>query len=254
MLRKGFAPLLSIIGIFILVSVTGVSLYLSQKIVSKSENKPAPTSRSINQNIDAASPIPSPSLAPSPTTATSDPLNIIPLQLNYSPKSDWKVVVAKDGSSKIDFPKDYPLSVTSYDDKIACHPLTASEIQARKKWTVEDFKTTIAVYGFKLNGQTFDDAVHNPDKLRINGEKIWYGGTNAPSGMVSLGEKRITSNGKPAIYQLFRWDVRGPFGPLYYHRLYLQKGDNFSALQIFVTEPFNNNHSDEILGILASLR
>lgn len=261
-LAKGFVSLIVLVGILVLAATAGGGLYFSRKnILTPSKiNSNLPI---VDRNINLTLPSPTYQENPTPLAPPTPSLpETFPTELNYVPKADWNVVIAKDGSSKFDFPNSFQMSVTSVDDNVECKPLTEEEKKKIKAWTVEDFVTSISVYGFKLDGQTFEDAVHNGLKVRLNGQKA---NTHGPLGaevsdpqtpVVPIGEIKLTSNGHPAIYQLSKWELgkHGPFGSLYKHRIYIQKGNTFFALTMYVTEPFHQNHQEEIIDVLSSLR
>lgn len=264
-LTRGFVPIIVLLGIFVIVVTAGSGFYFNNKNNQKSSTTKSIGPVEADRNITIS--LPSPTFLPSPapivlSTPTPSLSGTFPSELNYSPKAGWNVVNAKDGSSKFDFPNSFQMSVTSVDDNVECKPLTEEEKKKIKAWTVEDFVTSISVYGFKLEGQTFEDAVHNGLKVRLNGQKA---NTHGPLGaevsdpktpVVPIGEIRLTSNGNPAIYQLSKWELgkHGPFGSLYKHRIFIQKGNGYIALTMYVTVPFHQNHHDEIIGVLSSLR
>lgn len=257
MKEKGFAIIFIILGLAAVGTIVGGGFYFYHQQNEKKGRQEA-LQPSVTERTNLYLPTPTQLPFPSPTPKPQDTFTF-PDELHYAPKPDWNVVTAKDGSSKFDFPESFKLYATSFDDKVECKPLTEEDIRRRQNLTVEDFVTSIQVYGFRLNGQSLEDAVNNPRKTRLNGLDIIYGGSitekavgNPP--VSPIGEKKLTSNGRQAIYHLHEWPVGKPFGPLYRHRIYVQKGNNFIVLTMFVTEPFHQKRFDEIVAVLSSLR
>jgi len=131
--KKGFAPILIILGLVILLAITGTGLYISNKVLEKSPVKTNPKTETSDRIINI--PTPSPTVSeknldiPSPTTSLPKPtpntlspkidINYsLPASLTYQNLRDWQNYGSQGVS--ISIPKSWNMKTVSVLGSITC--------------------------------------------------------------------------------------------------------------------------------------